>query len=84
MEVRPLSGDEIKTLMVAVTACPDCMGDQHVLIIVGGSLLAWNGMRATTDDVDSVNPLDDELWAAVEKVVLEHGLLDGDWINQTT
>jgi hypothetical protein len=80
MEIRPLSGDEIKTLIAAVAERLDPNGDQHVLIIVGGSLLAWNGMRGTTDDVDSVSRLNEELRTAVEKVALENDLAP-DWLN---
>jgi hypothetical protein len=53
---------------------------RHVLIIVGGSLLAWHGLRESTEDVDSVRLLDDELRSAVASVAAFHDL-PSDWLN---
>jgi len=55
-------------------------GVQHVVVIVGGSLLAWHGLRDTTLDVDSARRLDEELVVAVVKVAATHGL-DPRWFN---
>jgi hypothetical protein len=80
MAARPLSGAEIRALVeeVAERLRPD--GPQHVLIIVGGSLLAWHGLRDTTEDVDSVRRLDEELQEAVESVASDHDLAP-TWLN---
>lgn len=50
---------------------------QHVLVLVGGALLAWGGLRETTLDVDSVRRLDNVLRAAVVRVADRHGLAAG-------
>ena len=48
---------------MAGSDCP-----QHTLILVGGSLLAWHGLREATLDVDSVLRLGAELSAAAALV----------------
>lgn len=50
------------------------------MLIVGGSLLAWHGLRDTTEDVDSVRRLDDELRDAVCRVAADRDL-DSAWLN---
>jgi len=57
-------------------------GSQRTLVIVGGALLAWHGLRATTGDVDSVMRLDAELREAVARVAKRHGLAPG-WLNDS-
>jgi hypothetical protein len=49
-------------------------------LVVGGALLAWHGLRATTRDVDSVERLDDELKAVVKQVAARHDLAP-EWLN---
>ncbi len=56
------------------------MGPRHSLVIVGGSLLAWHGLRQTTEDVDSVRHLGAELRTAVASVASDHGL-SPTWLN---
>lgn len=51
-----------------------------MVVIVGGSLLAWRGLRASTEDVDSVTRFDDELRRAVEQVAAAHDLPTA-WLN---
>lgn len=77
---QPLSGPEIQTLIATVAERLAGDGPQHTLIIVGGSLLAWRGFRASTEDVDSIVRLEAELRAAVEIVAAEHDLAM-DWLN---
>lgn len=60
-------------------ALPDT-GEQHVLVLVGGALLAWAGIRGTTRDVDSIRKLDEDLRAAVATVAGRHGL-SINWVN---
>lgn len=57
-------------------------GPQHKLILVGGSLLAWHGLRATTLDVDSVLRLDAELSAAAV-LVAKRNRLAPRWLNSS-
>ncbi len=79
-EGRPLSGTEISALIVQVADKLTPEGPQHTLIIVGGSLLAWYGLRASTEDVDSIAYLNAELREAVASVAAEHDL-DVEWLN---
>jgi hypothetical protein len=58
MPSRPLTGAEIRALVQEVAERLESEGSQHVVIIVGGSLLAWHGLRETTEDVDCVRLLD--------------------------
>jgi hypothetical protein len=58
------------------------VGPQHTLILVGGSLLAWHGLRETTLDVDSVRRLDAELSAAAALVAKRNGLAPR-WLNSS-
>jgi len=80
MAERQLSGPEIRGLIEEVAARLAPEGPQHTVIIVGGSLLAWRGLRYTTEDVDSVRRLDAELRAAVASVAPEHGR-SPTWLN---
>lgn len=55
-------------------------GTQHVVVMVGGSLLAMHGLRGATHDVDSIRRLDAELVGAVAQVAELHGLAPA-WLN---
>lgn len=59
---------------------PDGAG--HVVVVVGGSLLAVHDLRATTVDVDSIRRLDPELQDAVAAVGARHGL-SPRWLNDS-
>lgn len=76
---QPLDADAIEQYMVEV-ADELAGSSQRTVIIVGGALLAWRGLRDATRDVDSVEPLDDELAAAVARVAARHGLAP-KWLN---
>lgn len=80
MAARPLNGDEIRSLFADLTARLPSNGSHHVVVIVGGSLLAWHGLRDSTEDVDSTRHIDPELQAAVEEVAADRDL-DPDWLN---
>lgn len=58
----------------------DPSGSRHIVVLVGGGLLAWHGLREATRDVDSVRRLDEELRAAVAAVAERHGLAP-KWLN---
>jgi len=77
---RALTGAQIRRYLAEVADTLDPVGPQHTLILVGGSLLAWHGLRSTTIDVDSVLRLDDELSAAVASVAMRHDLASR-WVN---
>lgn len=79
-DARPLDGDAIKGLLEEVSKRLTPRSDRHVVVIVGGSLLAWHGLRNTTMDVDSVERLEQELERAVAEVAEEHGL-EPNWLN---
>ena len=74
-----LSGERIRQLLgeVAEQLAP---GRQATVLIVGGSLLAWHGLRQATEDVDTIMRLDAELKDAVRVVAARHGLA-ADWLN---
>ena len=55
-------------------------GPKHVLIVVGGALLAMHDLRDTTRDIDSISPLEQELREAIAQVAERHGLRI-DWLN---
>ncbi len=78
---RPLSGLDIRALVGEVADALDPNGDpRYTVVLVGGSLLAWRGLRASTADVDSVRPITEELAAAVVSVAQAHDLAS-DWLN---
>jgi hypothetical protein len=49
-------------------------------VVVGGALLAWQGLRDATSYVDSAERLDEEFCTAVEEVAFRHGLAPR-WVN---
>ena len=57
----PLTGLDIRIYLGEVADAMEPIGPRHTLILVGGSLLAWHGLREATFDVDSVRRLDAEL-----------------------
>jgi hypothetical protein len=77
---RLLDGDRIRAHLAEVAAALPTGRPQHRLILVGGSLLAWHGLRDSTRDVDSVAALDATLRHAVETVAARHGLAPR-WLN---
>ena len=75
-----LDGDRIRAHLAEVAAALPQGRPQHRLILVGGSLLAWHGLRDSTRDVDSVLALNATLRKAVETVAARHGLAPR-WLN---
>ncbi len=77
---RLLDRDAIRSLLLEVA--DELSGDEgtRTLVMVGGSLLAWRGLRQSTEDVDSVRLLDAPLRAAVARVAERHDLAP-DWLN---
>lgn len=55
-------------------------GAKHLVLTVGGAVLAYHGIRETTIDVDTVRRMDQELAAAATEVAKRNGL-DHDWLN---
>lgn len=55
-------------------------GRRHTIVVAGGALLAWHGLRDSTLDVDSVRRIDTELQDAVIHVARAHGLAPR-WLN---
>jgi hypothetical protein len=78
---RPLTGLEIQALIAEVADRLDPnVSRQHIVILVGGSLLACRDLRGSTEDVDSARRLDEELREAVAQVAAENGLAQ-NWLN---
>jgi len=75
-----LDGDRIRAHLAEVAAALPAGRPPHRLILVGGSLLAWHGLRDSTRDVDSVVALGATLRKAVKTVAARHGLAPG-WLN---
>lgn len=75
-----LDGDRIRAHLAEVAAALPAGRPPHRLILVGGSLLAWHGLRDSTRDVDSVVALGATLRQAVKTVAARHGLAPG-WLN---
>ncbi len=75
-----LDGRTIRELLGEVADRLPPAGPQHVVVLAGGSLLAWRGLRESTRDVDSLRPLSAELAQAADEVGAAHGLGVG-WLN---
>lgn len=78
----PLSRDDIVALVTEVANELPARQPRHTIIVVGGSLLAWHGLRDTTADVDSIRRLHVELQQAVARVAERHDL-EADWLNDS-
>jgi hypothetical protein len=74
------SGERIRELISEVAELLDEGQPRATVVIVGGSLLAWRGLRLATEDVDSSIRLEAEVKAAVRVVAKRHGLAV-DWLN---
>lgn len=74
------TGDRIRELVLEVAELLDHHRPQATLIVVGGSLLAWHGLRVATEDVDSSVRIDADIKAAVRAVAERHDLA-ADWLN---
>lgn len=55
-------------------------GEQHRIVMVGGSFLALHDLREATHDIDSIKRLDPELRAAAAAVAARHDL-NPHWLN---
>jgi hypothetical protein len=75
-----LSRDEIVVYLREVGEILGVDGPPHVVILVGGALLAWHGLRESTHDVDSVKAIEKELADAALTVANRHGLAP-EWLN---
>ena len=72
-----LDGETIRSLVEEVANELDSDGaTQHVVTVVGGSLLAWHGLRDATRDVDSIGRIDPELRVAINVVAARHQLAE--------
>jgi hypothetical protein len=76
----PLTGEQIAALVAEVADQLPSGEHRRTIIVAGGSLLAWHGLRESTVDVDSVQRLDPELRAAVAEVAARHDLAPR-WLN---
>jgi hypothetical protein len=76
----PLTGEQIAALVAEVADALPTDGHRQTVIIAGGSLLAWRGLRETTVDVDSVQRLSTALRTAVAEVAARHDLAPR-WLN---
>lgn len=79
-ESRLFTGDRIRELLLEVAEHLQPGQSRSTVLIVGGSLLALQGLRLSTQDVDSSLQLDEHVRDAVEQVAKNHGLAI-DWLN---
>jgi hypothetical protein len=79
----PLGDGEIRRYLGEVADAMNPEGPQHTILVAGGAVLAWHGLRDTTEDVDSLHRLDEELQAAVRVVASQHGLAPA-WVNDSS
>lgn len=49
-----LDGDQIRALLAEVAGELTRSSRSHTIVVVGGSLLAWHGLREATADLDSI------------------------------
>lgn len=57
------------------------LGPTHTIIVAGGAMLTIQGLRDATRDVDSIEPIDDELVRIVAVVAKRHDGLAPSWLN---
>jgi hypothetical protein len=77
---KPLTYPEIEAYLYEVADALGEDGENRIVVVVGGALLAYYQIRNTTTDVDSARPIDQDLAAAILEVAKRHGL-DDDWVN---
>lgn len=77
---KPLTYPEIEAYLYEVADVLGEDGDNRIVVVVGGALLAYYQIRNTTTDVDSARLIDQDLAAAILEVAKRHGL-DEDWMN---
>lgn len=75
-----LDGDQIRALLTEVAGELAKSSRSHTIVVAGGSLLAWYGLRDATADIDSTRRIDDELRGAARAVAARHHLAI-DWLN---
>ncbi len=75
-----LGASDISSLLKEVARELGPKGPQHVILVVGGSLLALHYLRDSTRDVDSAKRLATEVKSAVSVVAERHGLAPL-WMN---
>lgn len=73
-----LDADAIWRLLLEVA--DELQGERVEVVIVGGALLALNGLRDATRDVDTVRSIGGRLEAAVARVAERHDLAP-KWLN---
>jgi len=77
---KPLTYREIEEYLYEVADVLGGDGENRIVVVVGGALLAYYQIRNTTTDVDSALLIDQDLAAAILEVAKRHGL-DEDWMN---
>lgn len=82
MSDTPLDGAAILQHLAELADELGPAGEPHVVVLVGGSLLALHDLRDTTVDVDSLLRLDPELRDAVAVVGARHDL-SVRWLNDS-
>jgi hypothetical protein len=74
------TGNRIRGLLREVAEALGKDNPQETVVVVGGSLLAWHGLRSSTEDVDSSTHISEAVREAVRLVAARHQLAT-DWLN---
>lgn len=75
-----LDGDHIRQLVADLAKRLRASNAENRIIIAGGALLAWHGLRESTHDVDSLTYLDGDIQHAIRDVAADHDLAP-NWLN---
>jgi len=77
---RALDGATIRGLVAELAERLHKSRTEYRLVIAGGALLAWHGLRESTHDVDSLTFLDEAIRTKIAEVAAEHDLAI-NWLN---
>jgi len=77
---RALSGEHIRRLVAELADHLRESNAEYRLVIAGGALLAWHGLRESTHDVDSLTHLDETIQTAIADIAAQQDLA-ANWLN---
>jgi hypothetical protein len=81
-EAHQFTAHQIQQCFNEVASQLGDIGSQHTIVLVGGSVLALRGIRESTEDVDTISEIDNELRRAIDAVAQQLKLNDR-WLNNS-